>query len=163
MTTTREEDDDDDDQQQVFLQSVEIHPIVLKIDYKPKYVNYGNIKEGQFAELVNLFRLDEADIQLSHVKLTGVNGFTRLADRLMQEWLPHIKNTQVPHMISGVAPIRPFVNLGTGVADLVLLPIQQYRKDGRIMRGLQKGTQSFARATAMELSSSVHVLHPVHK
>lgn len=150
MTTTREEDDDDDDQQQVFLQSVEIHPIVLKIDYKPKYVNYGNIKEGQFAELVNLFRLDEADIQLSHVKLTGVNGFTRLADRLMQEWLPHIKNTQVPHMISGVAPIRPFVNLGTGVADLVLLPIQQYRKDGRIMRGLQKGTQSFARATAME-------------
>ena len=60
----------------------------------------------------------------------------------MREWLPHIKNTQVPHMISGVAPIRPFVNLGNGVADLVLLPIQQYRKDGRIMRG--KILDSFA-------------------
>lgn len=123
---------------------VDIHPIILKIDYKPKYINYGNIKEGQYAELVNLFHLDGADVQLSHVKLTGVNGLVRLGDRLAQEWLPHIMNTQIPHMISGVSPIRSIVNIGSGMADLVLLPIQQYRKDGRIIRGKDPLSLSFS-------------------
>ncbi|CAG8682500.1 8209_t:CDS:2, partial [Funneliformis caledonium] len=64
--------------------------------------------------------------------------------------LPHIKITQVPNVVSGVAPIRSLVNLGSGVADLILLPIEQYKKNGRIIRGLQKGTESFAQATTME-------------
>ncbi|KAG0188180.1 autophagy- protein 2 [Apophysomyces sp. BC1034] len=141
---------DDADDESIFFQHVDVHPIILKVDYKPKYINYGNIKEGQLAELVNLFHLDGAEVALSHVRLTGIDGITKLLERLGQEWLPHIKNTQVPHMVSGVSPIRSIVNLSSGVADLVLLPIQQYRKDGRIIKGIQKGTQSFARATAME-------------
>ena len=36
------------------------------------------------------------------------------------------------------------------MADLVLLPIAQYRKDGRIIRGVQKGTKAFVKSTAME-------------
>lgn len=50
--------------------------------------------------------------------------------------MPHIKNTQLPHMVSGVAPLRSLVNVGSGVADLVLLPIEQYKKDGRIIKGM---------------------------
>lgn len=42
------------------------------------------------------------------------------------------------------------VNVGSGVADLVLLPIAQYKKDGRIVRGLQKGTKAFVQSSAME-------------
>ena len=42
------------------------------------------------------------------------------------------------------------VNVGSGVADLVLLPIAQYKKDGRVVRGLQKGTNAFMKSTAME-------------
>ena len=53
-------------------------------------------------------------------------------------------------VISGVAPIRSVVNVGSGVADLVLLPIAQYKKDGRVLRGVQKGTTSFLKSTAME-------------
>lgn len=37
------------------------------------------------------------------------------------------------------------------MADLILLPIEQYRKDGRIGRGVQKGGQSFVKSTAMEM------------
>lgn len=43
------------------------------------------------------------------------------------------------------------VNVGSGVADLILLPIEQYRKDGRLARGVQRGTNSFVRSTAMEM------------
>lgn len=49
-----------------------------------------------------------------------------------------------------MAPIRSVVNVGSGVADLVLLPISQYKKDGRVVRGLQKGTTAFVKSTATE-------------
>ena len=61
-----------------------------------------------------------------------------------------MKATQLVDVISGVAPIRSVVNVGSGVADLVLLPIAQYKKDGRVLRGVQRGTTSFLKSTAME-------------
>lgn len=65
-------------------------------------------------------------------------------------WTPDVKATQLVEVISGVAPIRSVVNVGSGVADLVLLPIAQYKKDGRIVRGVQKGTTAFMKSTAIE-------------
>jgi autophagy-related protein 2 len=56
-------------------------------------------------------------------------------DAIQATWLPHIGYTQVSNFVSGVAPIRSMINIGSGMADLVLLPIEQYRKDGRIIRG----------------------------
>jgi autophagy-related protein 2 len=65
-------------------------------------------------------------------------------------WTPDVKATQLMEVISGVSPIRSVVNVGSGFADLVLLPIAQYKKDGRIVRGVQKGTTAFVKSTAME-------------
>lgn len=65
-------------------------------------------------------------------------------------WTPDVKATQLLEVISGVAPIRSVVNVGSGLADLVLLPISQYQKDGRIVRGAQKGSKAFIKSTAME-------------
>lgn len=65
-------------------------------------------------------------------------------------WTPDIKANQLADVISGIAPVRSVVNVGSGIADLVLLPIEQLRKDGRLARGLQKGTTSFAKSTALE-------------
>lgn len=36
-----------------------------------------------------------------------------------------------------------------GIRDLFWLPIEQYQKDGRIVRGLQRGANSFTTCTAM--------------
>lgn len=65
-------------------------------------------------------------------------------------WTPDVKATQLVEVISGVAPIRSVVNVGSGVADLILLPIAQYKKDGRVVRGVQKGATSFVKSTAIE-------------
>lgn len=65
-------------------------------------------------------------------------------------WTPDVKAHQLAEVISGIEPIRSFVNVGSGVADLVLLPIAQYKKDGRIMRGIQQGATSFVKSTAIE-------------
>lgn len=79
-----------------------------------------------------------------------ITGWPRFFDTLNDLWTPDVKATQLVDVISGVAPIRSMVNVGSGVADLVLLPIAQYKKDGRIVRGVQKGTKAFVQSTAME-------------
>lgn len=70
---------------------------------------------------------------------------------LQDIWTPDVKANQLADVISGVSPIRSMVNVGSGVADLILLPIEQYRKDGRVARGLQQGGHSFVRSTALEM------------
>lgn len=36
-----------------------------------------------------------------------------------------------------------------GIRDLVCMPLEQYQKDGRIVRGLQRGANSFTTSTAL--------------
>jgi autophagy-related protein 2 len=43
------------------------------------------------------------------------------------------------------------LQLVQGLKDLVLMPVEQYQKDGRILRGLQRGAHSFTSSTAMSL------------
>lgn len=134
----------------ITLEYCEIAPISIQVDYKPKKVDMASIKQGDLAELINLIHLDQARIFLNGVKLTGVKGWHQLVGRLFSIWLPHIKSTQLPQMASGLTGVKTLVNLGSGIADLVLLPIEQYQKDGRIVLGLSKGTKSFIRATTKE-------------
>ncbi|KAF9013883.1 hypothetical protein BDQ17DRAFT_1341670 [Cyathus striatus] len=135
---------------EAFIQLAEIFPVDLKLDYKPRRVDYRALREGKTIELMNFFHFDGAEMTLRHITLTGVTGWPRLFDKLNDLWTPDVKATQLAEVISGVAPIRSVVNVGSGVADLVLLPIAQYRKDGRIVRGIQKGATAFMKSTAIE-------------
>ncbi|KAI0065395.1 hypothetical protein BV25DRAFT_1821795 [Artomyces pyxidatus] len=135
---------------EIYLQRAEVFPVGLKLDYKPRRVDYRALRDGKTIELMNFFHFDGAEMTLRHITLSGVTGWPRFFDTLNDLWTPDVKATQLADVISGVAPIRSVVNVGSGVADLVLLPIAQYRKDGRVVRGVQKGTKAFVRSTAME-------------
>lgn len=76
-------------------------------------------------------------------------GFEKLLTYVTQEWLQDIKKHQLPSLLGGVGPMYSFVRLIQGFRDLVQLPIEQYQKDGRIVRGLQRGANSFTTSTAM--------------
>ncbi|KAI5124376.1 hypothetical protein M0805_008979 [Coniferiporia weirii] len=135
---------------EIFFQHVEIFPVDIKLDYKPRRVDYRALKEGKTIELMNFFHFDGAEMTLRHITLKGITGWPRMFDTLNDLWTPDVKANQLVDVISGVSPIRSAVNVGSGVADLILLPIAQYKKDGRIIRGLQKGTTAFVKSTAME-------------
>ena len=45
--------------------------------------------------------------------------------------------------------MHAFLQMVCGIRDLILLPLEQYKKDGRIVRGLQKGTTSFTHSTTL--------------
>ncbi|KAK8870012.1 hypothetical protein IAR55_000582 [Kwoniella newhampshirensis] len=134
-----------------FFQHVEIFPIELKLDYKPKRVDFAALREGKTIELMNFFHFDGAEMTLRHITLSGITGWEKIGSTLQDLWTPDVKANQLADVISGVSPIRSIVNVGSGVADLILLPIEQYRKDGRLAKGVQRGTGSFVKSTALEL------------
>lgn len=134
-----------------FLQRVEVNAVPVRLDFKPKRVDYGGLRSGRTTEFMNFFVLDAADMVLRHVIIYGVSGFDKLGHTLNDIWMPDIKRNQLPSVLAGLAPIRSLVNVGGGVRDLVVVPMREYRKDGRIVRSIQKGALSFAKTTSNEL------------
>jgi autophagy-related protein 2 len=134
-----------------FLQRVEVNAVRLKLDFKPKRVDYAGLRSGRTNEFMNFFILDRADMVLRHVIIYGVSGFDKLNKTLNDIWMPDIKHNQLPGVLAGLAPVRSLVNVGAGVRDLVVVPIREYRKDGRIVRSFQKGALAFAKTTTTEL------------
>lgn len=109
---------------------------------------------GPMHSLVQLGKLILAFVHLH------MNVFVSLKTR--QRLSPLQKPTQTMltlcfHFLSRhSAYVRELSDLGVvssfsvqGLKDLVWLPIEQYRKDGRIVRGFQRGAASFGTSTAM--------------
>lgn len=135
-----------------FLQRVEVNSVRVKLDFKPKRVDYAGIRSGHTTEFMNFFILDRADMVLRHVIIYGVSGFDKLGKTLNDIWMPDIKRNQLPGILAGLAPVRSLVNVGGGVRDLVVVPIREYQKDGRVVRSFQKGAVAFAKTTTSELA-----------
>ncbi|EAW06946.1 putative autophagy regulatory protein Atg2 [Aspergillus clavatus NRRL 1] len=134
-----------------FLQRAEINAVPVKLDFKPKRVDYAGLRSGRTTEFMNFFVLDGADMVMRHVIIYGVSGFDKLGQTLNDIWMPDIKRNQLPGVLAGLAPIRSLVNVGGGVKDLVVIPMREYRMDGRIVRSIQKGALAFAKTTSNEL------------
>lgn len=134
-----------------FIQRAEVNPIKLKLDFKPKRVDYAGLKSGKLTEFMNFIILERSDMVLRRVILYGVSGFDRLGIMLNNIWTPDVRNNQLPGVLAGLAPVRSLVDVGAGVRDLIAVPIREYRKDGRIVRSIQKGAIAFAKTTTTEL------------
>jgi autophagy-related protein 2 len=134
-----------------FLQRVEVNSIPVKLDFKPKRVDYAGLRSGHTTEFMNFLVLDEADMVLRHTIIYGISGFDKLGKCLNDIWMPDIKRNQLPGILAGLAPVRSLANVGGGMRDLVVIPMREYRKDGRIVRSISKGAFAFARTTGTEL------------
>ncbi|KAF2796111.1 hypothetical protein K505DRAFT_373434 [Melanomma pulvis-pyrius CBS 109.77] len=138
--------------EQPFIQRLEVMAVTLKLDYKPKRVDYRGIRSGHTTEFMNFLILDGADIVLRHAIVYGITSFDKLNKTLNDVWMPDVKRNQLPFVLSGLAAVRPLVNVGSGVRDLVVVPMREYKKDGRIVRSLQKGVYAFAKNTTSEVA-----------
>lgn len=134
-----------------FIQKADIRAVKVKLDYKPKKVDYAGLRSGHTTEFMNFFILDEAEIVLNHVKLYGISGFPQLSEKLNSIWMPDVRSNQLGDVLAGLAPVRSIVRLGSGIKDLVVVPVREYQKDGRVVRSLKKGAVQFAKNTTSEL------------
>ncbi|OAQ98484.1 hypothetical protein LLEC1_02136 [Akanthomyces lecanii] len=134
-----------------FVQRAEINNVAVKLDFKPKRVDYAGLRSGHTTEFMNFIVLEESRMILRHVILYGVSGFDRLGKMLNDIWMPDVRTNQLPGVIAGLAPVRSLVNIGSGFKDLVEIPIREYQKDGRVFRSISKGATAFARTTGTEI------------
>ncbi|XP_038142463.1 autophagy-related protein 2 homolog A [Cyprinodon tularosa] len=129
--------------------------VPIWLDYHGKHVV---IEQGTFAGiLIGLAQLNCSELKLKRLCCRhGLLGVDKVIQYAVTEWLTDIRKNQLPGLLGGVGPMHSVVQLFHGVRDLFWLPIEQYRKDGRIIRGLQRGAASFGTSTAsaaLELSN----------
>uniref|UniRef100_A0A667ZPJ6 Autophagy related 2A n=1 Tax=Myripristis murdjan TaxID=586833 RepID=A0A667ZPJ6_9TELE len=129
--------------------------VPIWLDYHGKHVV---IEQGTFAGiLIGLAQLNCSELKLKRLCCRhGLLGVDKVIQYAVTEWLTDIRKNQLLGILGGVGPMHSVVQLFHGVRDLFWLPIEQYRKDGRIIRGLQRGAASFGTSTAsaaLELSN----------
>ncbi|KAL3873570.1 hypothetical protein ACJMK2_036667 [Sinanodonta woodiana] len=135
--------------QPVFFKSFVFSPDVpIRLDYHGKF----DMERGTLAGLGGLVSLNRSELKLKKLHYKhGLLGLDKVAAYALNEWLTDIKVNQLPSILGGVGPMHSFVQLAQGLRDLFWLPVEQYRKDGRIIRGIQRGASSFSTSTAMSL------------
>uniref|UniRef100_A0A8P4K1U6 Autophagy related 2A n=1 Tax=Dicentrarchus labrax TaxID=13489 RepID=A0A8P4K1U6_DICLA len=131
--------------------------VPIWLDYHGKHVVIEQVR-GTFAGiLIGLAQLNCSELKLKRLCCRhGLLGVDKVIQYAVTEWLTDIRKNQLPGILGGVGPMHSVVQLFHGVRDLFWLPIEQYRKDGRIIRGLQRGAASFGTSTAsaaLELSN----------
>ncbi|XP_026541578.1 autophagy-related protein 2 homolog A isoform X1 [Notechis scutatus] len=130
--------------------------VPIWLDYHGQHVSVD--QGGTFAGiLIGLAQLNCSELKLKRLCCRhGLLGVEKVVSYALTEWLTDIRKNQLPGILGGVGPMHSFVQLFHGLRDLFWLPIEQYRKDGRIIRGLQRGAASFGTSTAsaaLELSN----------
>lgn len=142
----------------IYFRNVLFSPEVpIRLDYQGKHVD---MTHGPLAGLLmGLGQLNCSELRLKRLSHRhGLLGFDKLLTYALHEWLQDIKRHQLPSLLGGFGPMHSFVQLFQGIRDLFWLPIEQYQKDGRLVRGLQRGANSFTTSTAMaalELTSRI--------
>lgn len=136
-----------------YFRNVVFSPEVpITIDYHGKHIDIHSQFGAVGGLLIGLGELNHAELTLKKVHIkTGVLGINKLVNCLVNEWINDIKKNQVPSILGGVGPMHSVVKLISGIKDLFWLPIEQYHKDGRVIRGLQRGTSAFTSSSAYAL------------
>ncbi|ESO00348.1 hypothetical protein HELRODRAFT_101116 [Helobdella robusta] len=131
----------------IFFKSLQFAPSVLiKIDYRGKRIENNSL----VSIVAGLTQLSCSQITLKSLHYRhGLLGFEKLVLYMLNEWMVDVKRNQLTDFLSGVGPMNSLIQLVKGFIDLFWLPLEQYRKDGRILKGLRRGTHSFATCTAL--------------
>eukprot|EP01012_Entosiphon_sulcatum_P060230 TRINITY_DN8506_c0_g1_i1.p1 TRINITY_DN8506_c0_g1~~TRINITY_DN8506_c0_g1_i1.p1 ORF type:complete len:2004 (+),score=300.97 TRINITY_DN8506_c0_g1_i1:124-6135(+) len=134
----------------MYFQRFSISALSAKIDYKPKHVDYRELKQGNVLQALNFCTLAGSELRLPMAEVTGCLGFDQVGQKLLQQWIPVLSKTEFLIFLCGIQPIRTVANLGSGLSGLVLVPLRQYRSDRRLLWGIQRGLSDFARTVTVE-------------
>ncbi|GBP70052.1 Autophagy-related protein 2 homolog A [Eumeta japonica] len=148
-----------DDSPLYFRRVVFSPEVPIRLDYVGKRVD---LSAGPVAGLLmGLGQLNCSELKLKRLcHRHGLLGVERLVRWALQEWLADIKRHQLPGLLSGIGPMHSLLQLLTGIRDLVWLPVEQWRRDGRLVHGLRRGAASFTARTAVAaLDITQRLLH----
>jgi autophagy-related protein 2 len=125
----------------------------VKVDFDTRLVDLGAVQRGDNLELLKLFPLSGVEVTLQPVRSFEAGPTLQLAafgDLAVASWVRDLTSSQLVGFIAGVGPLRPLAQLGAGAANVVLLPLRQYRVGGRPLYALRQGAFEFAKTFTVE-------------
>ncbi|KAJ0983625.1 hypothetical protein J5N97_011880 [Dioscorea zingiberensis] len=127
-------------------------------------VDLAALRGGNYAELLNLVPWKGIDLQLKHVCAVGVYGWNSICETVVGQWLEDISHNQVHKLLKGLPPIRSLYAVSSGASKLVSLPIKSYKKDHKLLKGMQRGARAFIRSISLEaVGLGVHLAAGAHE
>ncbi|XP_060676468.1 autophagy-related protein 2 isoform X1 [Ziziphus jujuba] len=146
-----------------YFQAIDIWPILIRVDYSPCRVDLPALGGGKYVELVNLVPWKGVELQLKHVHAVGIYGWGSVCETIVGEWLEDISQNQIHKILQGLPAVRSLVAVGAGATKLVSMPIENYRKDKRLLKGMQRGATAFLRSISLEaIGLGVHLAAGAH-
>ncbi|XVF67592.1 hypothetical protein PTKIN_Ptkin10aG0133500 [Pterospermum kingtungense] len=141
-----------------YFQKFDIWPILIRVDYSPRRVDLAALRDGKYVELVNIVPWKGVELELKHVHAVGVYGWGSVCETIIGEWLEDISQNQIHKVLHGLPPVRSLVAVGAAAGKLVSSPLESYRKDQRVLKGMQRGTIAFLRSISLEtVALGVHL------
>ncbi|KAL8589726.1 hypothetical protein ACOMHN_027234 [Nucella lapillus] len=123
---------------------------VVTIDYTGTGagISATDIKTMASTAIQGVLRLENVPLTLKQVELhRGYKGVSKLLEAMLKEWEYDITHRQMTSVVGGIGPFSVFKTFIQGLLDFIRMPVEQYQKDGRVWRGLQKGALSLKTAT----------------
>ncbi|CAI5989180.1 unnamed protein product [Closterium sp. NIES-64] len=107
------------------------------------------------------------EIDFTKARVVGVQGWDGLGGALISQWAEDICRRQLHRVVKAAGPVSPLWALGAASIQLVLLPVQEYRQNKRLMRGVKRGAIDFLQSLSHELlgvgvtvaAGTHHLLH----
>nr|AWV66646.1 autophagy-related protein 2 [Brachionus rotundiformis] len=138
--------------QQVFIRNFILVPdLFIKFDFSGKYDKRPDTKMDTLTKLLMVVvQLSNTEIKLKRVYYRrGFLGADKLLQALLKEWLGDIQRNQIKNLIKGWGIFNSVIQLFEGFSYLVLCPIEQYRRDGRVLVGIRQGSAAFSTCTVL--------------
>merc|ERR1712157_221540 len=105
---------------------------------------------GNYIEILNLLPLEEMVLNLQSVELRNLTGWISVIMELVCKWVQDVSSTQMHKFLTTTSPIRPIANVGDGVKQFVMIPLEEYKQHGHVRKGFQRGTATLAEVVAYE-------------
>jgi autophagy-related protein 2 len=146
-----------------YFQKLDIRSILVRVDYSPSHVDLAALRRGKYVELVNLIPWKGVELNLKHVHASGIYGWGSVCETALGEWLEDISQNQIHKILRGLPTVRSLIAVGTGAAKLISSPVENYKKERRVIKGLQRGTIAFLRSISLEaVALGVHLAAGAH-
>jgi autophagy-related protein 2 len=123
----------------------------VKFDFSGKYDKRPDTKMDTMTKLLMFaIQLSNTEIKLKRIYYRrGFLGAEKLFQALLKEWLSDIQRNQMKNLIKGYGIFNSLIQFFEGFTYLIWYPIEQYRKDGRVLCGIQKGGAAFSTCTVL--------------
>jgi len=98
---------------------------------------------------------------LEQIDLRRAIGLLETLQKASEIWVNNIHERQLHRVISGVAPLRGLSKVGSGLQNLIYIPVSEYQKHGfddNFLRVLRQSASSFIHTVTTEALHASHQL-----